>query len=478
MSRAVSSIPEPPEPREADTGPDELSDEVLGNLLDFLPELGEDEGETEDERTDLDPEVGIIEPAPNDEEPAEIDIGSASDLLLVPVEPRDDDDTDGLDEGEHDTFDSPTSEGADDTNGFDEAEDLAVELPPLDSGDDADGLREAPALPELAALGDERRPDFAKPLFQGLGAGLELEACSAIAATNGVVVAASTDLFWFGPKDFSPLRLDAGASRINSVVLVGATWEYAICSTASGKLVRRGRLASTSEELRRIRDLEANGPTRDTFDLSQPGHTFPHTLLVRSSSGRLLRSDDDGATFRISSERRIAALSPHGSPMLALSLEGTLLRSDDGGSTFTESAIASTAPLPAASLTDRPLLACYGHAVFLARPELGVLASADGGLSFRRVAGTQGVTAICAGDDRGAPLGFAALLDETQNRTWLVRISAEAASAEIIAVIDLPANDDEAADTARTAQLAWDSTDGWLWAAGGFGVKVFASRIG
>ncbi len=475
MSSVASPSPESRRPQDGDLDTNELSDEAVGNLLDSLPDLG-DEGDEGDEPSDLDPELGFIDAAPDVGEQAELDVGDASDLLLLPGEGRDDDDANGLEDGEQETFDSPSGEGSDDSEGLEEAEELTFDLPPLEGGDDADGLRETAELPELAALGDEHRPPLAKPFFLALPQGVELEACTALAARDQIVVAASTDLFWFGPKESSPLRLDAGSSRITSVVLLGTAWEYAVCSTTSGKLFRRGRLASSAEELRRVREAEAGGHVRDAFDLSQPGPAFPHTLLVRTPSGRLLRSDDDGASFRACSERRILALAPEGPPTLALSDGGTLLRSADGGGSFTEIELA--ADLHAFTKEgERVLLACSGDAVFLARADLGVYVSGDGGHSFRRVPGTQGVTAICAGGDASSPLGFAALHDETRSRSWLVRISAPSASAEIIAVIDVPSNDDEGADLSRTAQLAWDSSGSRLWAAGGFGVKVFGSQL-
>lgn len=477
MSSVASPAPETPRSEDKDPDLDELSDEVIGNLLDSLPDLG-DEGDDSAEPKDLDPELGFVDVASDVADDGDLDVGDATDLLLLPAEPRDDDDANGLDEGEQDTFDTPEGDKNDDAEGVAGAEDFSFELPPLEGGDDNDGLRETAALPELAALGDEQRPPLAKPLFQALGQGPKLEACTAIAARDEIVVAASTDLLWFGPKESSPLRLDAGSSRITSVVLVGTAWEYAVCSTTSGKLFRRGRLASAAEELRRVREAEAGSHVRDAFDLSQPGPAFPHTLLVRTPSGRLLRSDDDGGSFRVCSERRIVALSPHGPPTLALSSDGTLLRSDDGGGSFGEIALPSDLVALVARSAERPLLACSGEAVFIARPDIGLFVSADGGRNFRRVSGTQGVTALCAAEDHSSSLGFAALYDETRNRSWLVRVDPRSASAEIVGSIEVDGNDDEGADSARTAQLAWDGSGGRLWAAGGFGVKAFASHIG
>src|SRR5690606_21620327 len=102
-------------------------------------------------------------------------------------------------------------------------------------------------------------------------------------------------------------------------------WEYAVCATSNGRLLRRGRLAAASEELRGARELVPASSAPELFELCQPGAGFPHALLVSTGRGVLMRSDDDGLTFRRVTDRRVRALSPRGAPALALSHDARLL---------------------------------------------------------------------------------------------------------------------------------------------------------
>jgi hypothetical protein len=110
----------------------------------------------------------------------------------------------------------------------------------------------------------------------------------------------------------------------------------------------------------------------------------------------------------------------------------------------------------------------------LADPELGVFVSGDRGRSFRRVPGTRDVTAICAGQEQPDLVAFAAIYDEAKNLSWFLRVSIADGAAETIARVEGAAADDDGSEGSRTARLAWDDVHGRLWAAGAFGVKVFA----
>lgn len=477
MSRP-SEDPAPPSLPPLDVGDDteELSDDAIGSMLDALPELGDEEDEELDASVDY--ELALDEEGGPTDVTEELDVGSDSeDLMPVTGElALDDDDNDGppgLEIGMEDPV--QPSMAAEEGEGLDDVEDAAL-LPALDRGDDSEGVGEVDELPELAALGDEARPARAEPAWAELGPGLELESCGALATADGIVVAASSDLFWFAAGELSHVRLEAGSSRIHSLALVGRGWEYAVCSTSNGKLFRRGRLASASEELRRIRETAEHLPSaREVFELCQPGPSFPHALVLRTSSGKLLRSDDDGISFRRVSERRVVALAPRGMPAVALCDDGTLLCSEDGGGSFSE------VPLEAPALdtfkTGVPLLAAQAGAIVLAEPELGVFVSADRGRQFRRVPGTRDVTAICVGQERDELVAFAAIYDEAKNRSWLLRVTIVDGVAETIARIESTTDDEEGAEGCRTARLAWDDVHARLWAAGAFGVKVFTRPL-
>lgn len=475
---ASESLPreDGPESVTRDLGDDaeELSDDALGSLLDPLPEL--DEGDPADLPSALDFDLVLDEePEGSPSEAAdELDVGSESeDLMPVAVEAAlEDDDSDGP-PGFEATPDEPNqpSMAPDEGEGIDDPEAPSL-LPALDRGDDAEGVGEIDELPQVAAFGDEPRPALANPPWVELGPGLEFEACGALATADGIVVAASSDLFWFASGELSHVRLEAGSSHIHALALVGSGWEYAVCSTGNGKLFRRGRLASASEELRRIREAAESLPSaREVFDLCQPGPGFPHALMLRTASGKLLRSDDDGLSFRRVTERRVLSLAPRGMPAAAVSEEGSLLLSEDGGGSFSEVALGELALKTLRS--GAPLLAAQSGAVILADPELGVLVSEDRGHSFRRVPGTRDVTAVCLAEERSQMLAFAAIYDEAKDRTWLLRIAVADGDAQTIGEIVGAGADDDGSESARTAALVWDDVHGRLWAAGGFGVKVF-----
>jgi hypothetical protein len=465
-------------PAEVNEEADELSDEAIGELLDLLPELEKD---TEEEGGSDSPDPsdeGLLSLDDSDEADGDLvplDFGSDSEDLLTIADPErgeDVGDSDGLFEDEPPPFEEPAKLARDDDEDFDDFHGLPASMPPLAYVDERETWNEPDLLPAQATIGDEARPAPAQRPFHDLSPGLALEACSAIASAEGIAVAASTDLLWFGAGETSPVRLDAGSARIHAVVLVGSGFDFAVCSTTSGKLLRRGRLASASEELRRVRDVTDAAPgSREALDLCQPGAGFPHTLIARTPSGRLLRSDDDGISFRRVSERRVVALGARGTPV-ALSAEGTLLISDDGGGSFSE------LPLDAAcqrlARAEFPLVACAGAAVALAHPDFGALVSADRGKTFTRVRGTRGVSALAAGADLGEDTIFLALYDDSRNRTLLVRVAASSGSAETIGTVERAlAAEDDGSESDRVLALAWDPSSGRLWAAGGFGVKLF-----
>ncbi|HWA73645.1 MAG TPA: hypothetical protein VG937_14970 [Polyangiaceae bacterium] len=454
---------------------DELPDDLLGGLLDALPELTEDPEDSLEATLDYELDLDDSDAGDPGDAAEDLDVGRDSDDLM-PVAPEtalDDDDSDGL-PGLEATLDEPNlqSVAIDEGDGMDDLEAPTL-LPALDRGDDAEGVGEIDELPQVAAFGDEPRPPDSTLSWRELGPGLALEACGALATADGIVVAASSDLFWFAAGELSHVRLEAGSSRIYAVALVGSGWEYAVCSTTNGKLFRRGRLASASGELRRIREAAENLPSaREVFDLCQPGPVFPHALMLRTASGKLLRSDDDGISFRRVTERRVIALAPRGMPAVAVSEDGALLLSEDGGGSFSEVALDELAQK--ASSSGSPLVAAHGDAIVLSDTELGVLVSVDRGRSFRRVPGTREVTAICVGTEPSGTVAFAATYDETRNQSFLLRVVVSEARAETVARFEGTASDEDGSENGRTAAIVWDDVHQRLWAAGAFGVKVFA----
>lgn len=484
------SIPDELPALEPDDETPDLHDSELGALLDDLPELEEDAtgGEPvwrgEPDASDEEDDTARQERDPNTDdtaESAELDVGSdTQDLMFVEDGAEGDDLPSGIDIEGHDALEPAIDlDPDDDAEGTTETSSswISAELPPLDLGDDAEGIAAADELRFAAAFTDEPRPVLSARPWTELCPMLTLEACSALATADGILVAASSDLLWFAAGELAPLRLDAGSAPIHSLALVGKGWEFAVCSTLSGRLMRRGRLAPAAEELRGLRELlDHSSSPRDVVELCQPGTSFPHALLVRTSRGQLLRSDDDGGTFRRVSEHKVVALAPSGAPAMALTDDGWLLRSDDGGGSFVQLALPDAVKpwLQAGSV----VVSARGEILALAEPELGVAVSPDGGRSFQSVLGTRGVTAIAACAAVGAGCTFAALYDEAHDCSFLLRIDAHGGPLETLALIQGAGSEDEdSADWARVTRLEWEPSKERLWAVGGFGVKVFAANV-
>jgi hypothetical protein len=102
----------------------------------------------------------------------------------------------------------------------------------------------------------------------------------------------------------------------------------------------------------------------------------------------------------------------------------------------------------------------------------GVRVSANGGVTFRRVAGSSRATAIAAGRLGGRLSAFAALFDAASGHTSLIWIDAASADAHIVSELspDLDQEDD-LDEWSKVASLAWDADDETLWAAGPFGLR-------
>jgi hypothetical protein len=344
-----------------------------------------------------------------------------------------------------------------------------AELPVLD-GDDGPELDEG-RFGATLGTGDEvtlpaaERPfpiDFLTP---------DREPCSALAGDGSVVVAGSNDLFWVDAASDTVVRIGLDGTRISSVALLGEDRTIALAVTAFGRLLRRARTSGDVERLvdwRRVAD--ASGSSAEGLELRGLGRARPNSVLGRLGSGRLVRSDDLGATFRMLDASVTAlALSSAGDPVALLTRDGARLGlSHDGGSSFSYHELGSPAREVASG--EAPLVAANGDLVLLGDAERGVVVSADGGRSFRRVPGTLTVTALCAGTLGGRARAFAALYRETEDVSLLVELDPASGTAVVGATLAPPAPDDPdaAPELARVERLLAEGEE--LWAAGAFGL--------
>jgi hypothetical protein len=354
-------------------------------------------------------------------------------------------------------------------DGFDD--DLARvperELPMLD-GDDGPDLDESTFGPRLERA-DESALPHAERLWHVDFLAPDREHCSALAAERGAVVSGSSDLFWLDAGRETVVRIGLDGTRITSVAIIGDAQMSALAVTAFGRLLRRARAGGDVERLVEWRRVaEASGSSAESLELRAVGPAHPNSVLGRLTSGRLVRSDDMGTTFRMLDPAVTAlTMSSASEPVAVITRDGTRLGfSSDGGTTWDHVELASPAREVASG--EAPLIAASGSVVVLGEADRGVVVSQDGGRTFRRVTGATNVTAVAASGAR--PSAYVALYRETDDQSLLVEVDITTGVASTIAVLALPAPDDPdvAPELGRVERLLWDGER--LWAAGPFGL--------
>ncbi len=463
MRHAVR-VPEPPSEPLAENEREEENDDDFGELLPGLGEetLDDSDGDapalgTPDE-FDLDPPLDDVTfddlTAPdlrfgNDSvlPEADEDEGAGDDAGFAPERPT----------GQTEPDDMLPPEG-EEPDGFDDPRPFIVELD----------------LPGLDA--DEEGSEGDAGRFGGLLGGSELawpnavetwrvrklapdrERCSALAIGRGAVVAGSTDLLWLDQGRSAPVRLSLDGTRVGALALVGEGEDSIVAVTATGRVLRRARLASDSE---RVGDLgRANERARDAagVDLCALGANEPLALLRRSEQGPLERSDDAGLNFFPLEPRLFATvLATSPLPVAALVDGGReLALSTDGGRRFERRKLDGAAA--GVALGEAPLLAAAARTIAIADTERGLVVSTDGGARFHEVPGCATATACAVGvHDRRACV-WLALYSEAADLTRVVMVDAERGDAQVIAQVAGSGDDEEAGASGRIERLGWDGT--------------------
>jgi hypothetical protein len=477
MRRAIRVPEPPPEPRRDGERDDEENDEDFGELL---PGLGEETLDDSDDdapalRTpdEFDLELPLDDVTFDDQTAPDLRFGTDS------VLPEADEDASAGDEAGF-APEPPT--------GQTEPEDM---LPP--EGDEPDGFGDArPFIGELELPGldaDEEGTEGDAGRFGGLLAASELawpsaveawrvtklaperERCSALALGHGAVVAGSTDLLWLEQGRSAPVRLSLDGTRVAALALVGDGEDTVVAVTATGRVLRRARLASDSERVGELGRASERTRERTFVDLCALGASDPRALLRSSQQGPLERSDDAGSTFFPLEPRLFAAaLAASPAPVAALVDGGReLALSTDGGRRFERRKLDGAAA--GVALGEAPLLAAAGRTVALADFERGLVVSTDDGARFREVPGCATATACAAGVHDGRSRVWLALYSEAADLTQLVMVDAERAEAEVIAKIAGSGDDEEGGASGRIERLGWDGTR--LFAAGEPGFLAF-----
>jgi hypothetical protein len=463
MRFAAKDSIQPLPPLEPEQPEDELDDDSVGSLITPLEE--EAALDDDDDEPLTDPDLGIEPPSEagldEPEAAAELDVGP--DFGLV-----EDDAADARDDGESlersfssllsdDLKESP-ADATEDRDGIDDATPLLndLELPEIDA--DEHGADHTPHLFGSLPTAEESLLAFAERPWPITRLAPERERCAALAAARGAVVAGSTDLLWLDAARSAPVRIALDGTRIASLALVGEDGDLALAVTAFGRLVRRSRLASDAERLGDWRRVAESGGSAESLQLCQVGPSAPRSVVGRLTSGKLVRSDDDGNGFQpLDTGFTAFALSPTGDPIAALTRDGAELQlSNDGGRSWSRRDLVTHAREVAGG--EAPLLATSGSTLLIADRERGLVLSTDAGLTFRQVEGCAGVTACCAGSRDDQAMAWAALYREASDETWLVQIEAASGRALVIARIETSddADPEQGSEAARLDRLLWD----------------------
>jgi hypothetical protein len=467
MRRAVRLPEPPPQPLASD---EDESDSDFGELLPGLDEekLDDDEpGLDEAEDFDIDPPLADVT---YDDQTAP-DLRFGNDSVLPEADEEAEGDAAGFD-AEPRTSESALEDALpsddEEREGIDDERPLVsdLDLPGLDADDDG-GDGDAARFGAFLAASELAWPS-AQELWQVTRLSPERERCSALAVGQSTVVAGSTDLLWLDPGRSATVRLALDGARVVSLALLGEAEDTIVAVTATGRVLRRARLASDSE---RVGDLgrSAEDRPRDTrgTELCALGPSEPHALLLHSTLRPLERSDDAGNSFfpiepRLfpialsSSAKRVAALVDSGRE-LALS--------HDAGKSFERQRLGGIAG--GVALGDAPLLAAAGTTVAIVDPERGLVLSTDYGATFREIPGCAGTTACAVGVHDGRTYAWLALYSEAADVTRIVMVDAGRTDAEIIAKFAGSGDDEELGASARVERLGWDGTR--LFAAGELG---------
>lgn len=469
-------------------------------LDDDAPDLGDADTE---QLGPEDPQEQIIDPFP-DEDEVDIDDQAASDLDIGSVveTARSNDEVGGdeivLDIGEL-LDDVPEHEamGAEDAAGPRDL-DPSADLEPLpevsDSGDEIgteegiEGLVSG-ELPSLDAdedgdfvpdLGDPRLGgmllDDEAPLEVGVEAWLlhllsEVPApLSALDLDERAVLLAERTLWSVSSDNLEVEHVAASAQRIAALCSLPDAANTIVFTTSAGKLLRTSRAGNDAEPRAVHVDRGPAGSEGQLVELCR----IAGALLVRTSTGRVLKSTDFGQSFTpVALPGAALALGRHSERPLVLvkhSNRVQLYAGDD-----------LRAPLqptsPSIGIDDGPVLglAEAGDVVALLTRDQGLYVSSDAGKSFRPVPGSRRATAMTAGKLHGAPTIWLALHSEDRDDARIVSVHPETFAMTRMAALEPELVGGTPDGSSRIVALAWDEQRGRLWLAGSGGAAYLMS---
>lgn len=458
-------------------------DEEPGISIDssaLLTTFDDEEGLDDELATDLD--IGIELDAPpedTEETDSELVLDIATLLNLGDEEPQagepdetgpvDFDASAGIQAPPGESLAGPAEDGTDEP-----FEDLvAGDLPELDADSEGDYDGEDAAWLALPDSRDDEPPPWAEQHWNG---DTQVRGIlNALALAGGELVAGGDQLVWWSADAASPATLEAGAHGVESLSLVGPGFDAVLLATRDHRLLRRFRSAREPQLVAGWGRVVGSGHLgAPRIELCQCTSSAPDVVLARTSSGRLVRSDDGGETWAgVDVRAKVIAIAPAGAPPALLVEDRTglsLLRSADTGLSW------SLQPLDEAGRRvaggTAPLLGVSGPVVAIGDSARGLAVSTNSGAAFSHVDGCAGINALCVGELDGQVRVWAALYDEPNDHTHIVLVDPALATAERIAEIEAPGLEEEPAlEHSRVAALRWDPVRRRLWAAGMGGLR-------
>jgi hypothetical protein len=195
--------------------------------------------------------------------------------------------------------------------------------------------------------------------------------------------------------------------------------------------------------------------TPGTYDLWA---RFNNGALLRRRSGAWERHETGGSVRSLTGSAERLAL-------LVIAARPTLQLSSDAGNSFRELLL----PEPAATvaLGNAAVAVARDRVLVISDPERGLCVSGDAGESFQMVTGGVNVSAVAIGEHAGEPAVFAALHREGRDVSELILVDPRSGAACSIAELSGEA-DEDVEETGRTSALIF--ANGYLWAAGGYGL--------
>ncbi|WP_050430572.1 hypothetical protein [Chondromyces crocatus] len=458
-------------PLDADEEPAE-QDEDLAALLDVPEDEGDPFDDAEARELPVDLPASVEEEAGGDrEDEREVDVGPLDEGMSLDEEAGwSGEEGDGnADHGEEiDEVVAGDDDGG--AEGTGEAPEDAVdesELPALDA-DDEGNYEGQDLLGELPDLPDDPPPSWdASPWAVIAGAGAEVP-CATLDVASGRVVAGGSVLLVVPPGERVARRpgLDATAA---SVVLLDDALVVA---------TRRGRLLESQDE----------GATATPMGAWRAGSGTPMSLartpgrLWILSEGTLwsLTAGGSAAVPVVTGSREggVVRIAASGGALFALwkargAAQLQRLRGDDEGPV--EVPLAGAAQHAASAREVVIAAGAQGKALAVASAEV-LCVSRDGGATFQSVGGLGRVVAMAfAGASESAPL-LAVCAREGEAQAELVRIPAVGAATRIATLGARRSGDEDDAPGASGAAMAWDAGREVVWIACQFGLLAVAAK--